>query len=1354
MLGDYSRGYLLELLLTKLVYITQTRKNSIQIIGMSATLPNLNDVATWLNAELYITQFRPVPLEEKIKIGNEIFTAPSLSDKHSAPVFDLGFVIPHEILHLVLETVLEGSGVLIFCSTKNLCEKLATNVAVMFDKILAEKNINDENSHLYKKIAQVIDTNSCKSLLNQIYISQPSAEAHFKAIVPFGVSFHHAGLSIEERDIIEDGFRQGILKVLIATSTLSSGVNLPARRVIVASPMFGNHMMDVLTYKQMAGRAGRQGIDSRGESILCCTVKERDIGIQLVSGSLREVKSSLYEDVDKETVSQTLQKGILDGIASRMTETEDKIIQLVHSSFACSRRKLNDDSIKACIDFLVQNNFIYPDASDSKNFFPSKLGKAVLASSISPNDALYFVKDLQQARKAFVLDNDLHILFEITLCFADRHKVDWNKYLEIFDELEPEISHTAKVIGINPKYILDRTISDKWTRDKNYRIHVRFYYALALNDLIKEHPLHKVSLKYNIPKGELQNIQTYAATFAGIIAIFCKNIGYDNLELIISQYRDRLQFGVKRELIDLLRLSALSADFARCLYQAGVSTLIQVAHAKPQSIEKILLMATKFQHGVNPSLIKVWNPTLGLSLTIKEIAEHTIKEARSIVERDIGGKIAWSSGESGEEQDEPEGQQLMKDISRLKQRRSKKRKLSSSPRVWPTKKDKTSISKELVKKSINSKKMITRTVSKAIILPKASSTPGPSSFTTKVYDVPELSVPSHIPANPVNYDQIESKQELIEQNPSDSSHHINSKTFEVNTHLNEPSENLESFESIDQALQSGPSSKTSSMEEVRGNNQESPLSDDRPCTPMRAALDTSDSSPAKRPKTSSTDKKPPVIRVARLLNSARTARRELFTENNSENVSPLKDDQAVVNIDNDILLQEVFQELENRGKILCFQARLEYLKRRDYDIGAAFSEDSQTKLFKKGLPMVYSRSCCLKKVAIYFGFTVYRIKGQEMLQKFAIAIKNFIERTDLVKIIVYDLYPIFKVFRLCFNISKNVILRKINWFDLKIAKWMLDPDAKESLNCRELLLDGYALPSDSNIIREDTCWCAFNSLRAYKILNKELEKIHLLRYLEKMDMKVISIISQSEIVGLPIDRKYLEEFKANCQELHRSMRQKAYSYAGEKIDLESPWEVSRVLFLKLNLLSHCDHLKEQEICLLKSNKRCKLPDHLKSNKKILNRLRSYHEFPCLILMIRKLKKTMEFADSYLKFIGNMDNKNLRICGVSTNWTSTGRIIMDNPNLQQVPKPFVVEYENKNIDINLRKAFKARQGYSLVAADYCQLELRILAYFSKDTLLMEAINSSDDIFKSIAARLYQKGICDVTDEERSYAKMVI
>jgi len=101
------------------------------------------------------------------------------------------------------------------------------------------------------------------------------------------------GLTVDERDILESCFRSGALRVMVATSTLSSGVNLPARRVIVRSPVFHGKSLDSQTYRQMIGRAGRMGQDTAGESFLICNKAEGSIGKKLVGAELKPIDSCL-----------------------------------------------------------------------------------------------------------------------------------------------------------------------------------------------------------------------------------------------------------------------------------------------------------------------------------------------------------------------------------------------------------------------------------------------------------------------------------------------------------------------------------------------------------------------------------------------------------------------------------------------------------------------------------------------------------------------------------------------------------------------------------------------------------------------------------------------------------------------------------------------------------------------------------------------------------------------------------------------------------------------------------------------------------------------------------------------------
>lgn len=163
---------------------------------------------------------------------------------------------PDHIVSLCLETVSAGHSVLVFCPFKNWCESLAELVSQDFSKLGSEAR------------SSIIQADKLEEIVEQLRQSPAGLDGVLRKTVPNVVAFHHAGLTMDEREIIEAGFRKCLIKVLIATTTLSSGVNLPARRVIIRSPtLHNNEPIDVLTYYQMAGRAGRKGVDTEGTRI-------------------------------------------------------------------------------------------------------------------------------------------------------------------------------------------------------------------------------------------------------------------------------------------------------------------------------------------------------------------------------------------------------------------------------------------------------------------------------------------------------------------------------------------------------------------------------------------------------------------------------------------------------------------------------------------------------------------------------------------------------------------------------------------------------------------------------------------------------------------------------------------------------------------------------------------------------------------------------------------------------------------------------------------------------------------------------------------------------------------------------
>ncbi|KAM9314831.1 DNA polymerase theta [Pholidichthys leucotaenia] len=660
MVGDSGRGYLLELLLTKIRYIVQKQNTTgslfdgVQIIGMSATLPNLSLLANWLGAELYQTDYRPVPLHEHLKVGCNIYDKSLSVVREFTPALHVKGDDDH-IVSLCYETIKEGHSVLLFCPSKNWCEKLADTIAREFYNLRHADQKGDAEPQPVN-----LDQEGLVDVIAQLRRTPAGLDPVLQRTVPWGVAFHHAGLTFDERDVLEGAFRQSFIRILAATSTLSSGVNLPARRVIIRTPTFNGRFLDHLTYKQMVGRAGRKGVDTTGESVLVCKPTERQKGIILLQGALQPVSSCLVRR-EGEGVTTSMLRAILEiivgGVASTPLDVRLYASCSLHSaSTKCDgNQELKEDknkgSIEACVEWLIDNEFISIQKNgEDEQYCPTQLGAATLSSSLSPSEALGIFADLQRAMKGFVLENDLHILYLITPLYAEWTTIDWYQFFCLWEQLSSSMKRVAELVGVQEGF-LARSVSGKLVAktEKQHRqmaVHKRFFTTLVLQDLVNEVPLGTVASKYNCSRGQLQSLQQSASTYAGMVTVFCKRLGWHNMELLLSQYQTRLSFGVQRELIDLVRVSLLNATRARALYAQGLCTIAELARATVADVEKALRNAVPFKsskRAVDESEIEaaerrslrcVW-VTGGRALTEKEAAIEIVSEARLLLQEDL-----------------------------------------------------------------------------------------------------------------------------------------------------------------------------------------------------------------------------------------------------------------------------------------------------------------------------------------------------------------------------------------------------------------------------------------------------------------------------------------------------------------------------------------------------------------------------------------------------------------------------------------------------------------------------------------------------------------------------------------------
>ncbi|MEM2913373.1 MAG: DEAD/DEAH box helicase [Candidatus Bathyarchaeia archaeon] len=256
LLNDVERGPTLEVILARLMQINP----DVQLLALSATVRNSDEIAEWLKAVAITTEWRPVKLREGVLLNDEV----QFKDGGSIKINPM---VKEPAINLALHSVKHGGQVLIFASSRKNAVRLARKASQEMSDLLTKSLKRSLNS-----VAEEIQSSGERTRISEL----------LSDLVKNGVAFHHAGLSGVHRKIIEDAFRDGKIKILTATPTLAFGVNLPARVVVISDyrryePGYGYYPITVLEYKQMVGRAGRPKYDDIGESILIAkTDEERD----------------------------------------------------------------------------------------------------------------------------------------------------------------------------------------------------------------------------------------------------------------------------------------------------------------------------------------------------------------------------------------------------------------------------------------------------------------------------------------------------------------------------------------------------------------------------------------------------------------------------------------------------------------------------------------------------------------------------------------------------------------------------------------------------------------------------------------------------------------------------------------------------------------------------------------------------------------------------------------------------------------------------------------------------------------------------------------------------------------------
>ncbi len=253
---------------------------------------------------------------------------------------------------------------------------------------------------------------------------------------------------------------------------------------------------------------------------------------------------------------------------------------------------------------------------------------------------------------------------------------------------------------------------------------------------------------------------------------------------------------------------------------------------------------------------------------------------------------------------------------------------------------------------------------------------------------------------------------------------------------------------------------------------------------------------------------------------------------------------------------------------------------------------------------------------------------------------------------------------------------------------------------------------------------------AASLLRKEVESAGLLPLYEQIDLPLVPVLARMEHAGVKIDLGILDELSVRLEKDCDAKARDIHAKAGVTFNINSPKQLGDVLFNQLNLPKPVKYGKGKTISTAVD---------------VLEELSATHEVPRLVLEYRQLSKLKSTYVDALPALLNPSTKRLHTTFNQTG-TATGRLSSTNPNLQNIPI-------RTELGREIRAAFIAEHGYVLLSADYSQIELRLLAHFSEDPLLVEAFQRGDDIHSLTASQVFGVPPMLIDAEHRRRAKAV-
>ncbi|MCW3992894.1 MAG: DEAD/DEAH box helicase [Candidatus Bathyarchaeota archaeon] len=549
--GD--RGPTLEVALARLRQL----KPDLQILALSATIRNAEEVAEWLEAEWVATEWRPVELREGVNLNDTIiFKDGSL--KRLEPLHQM------DALNIALNVVLEGGQSLVFVESRRRSMSLAREAASALGGVLSKRELG----RLQKVSADILVHGEKTSLSDDLASS-----------ISRGAAFHHAGLRTEHRRIVEDAFKAGKIKVIVATPTLAAGVNLPARTVVIGSyrrfvPGYGMYPISVLEYKQMSGRAGRPQYDDFGEAVLIASSSDEQDA--LMENYVLAKPERLYSRLASEAA---LRGHTLAAVASDYAHSEQGLLDFFGGTFYGYHYPPGNIKVilGAILRYLRLQDMIQ---YKGEHIYATDFGRRASELYIDPLSAVT-LRDGLRERALDVTDFTwLHLIChtpnmrpilrprrrdgEVVGTFAEEHR----------DEF------ACRVPDDGDFFDYEQFLGEVKT-------------AMVLNAWIEETSEGDLLNRFSVQPGDRYSAVHNAEWLLYAAHELASVLGLPDPRRHLRQLRLRVRYGVTRPLLPLVRLRGIGRVRARVLHNSGFTSIASLKRAPVSRLVEIPLIGPR-----------------------------------------------------------------------------------------------------------------------------------------------------------------------------------------------------------------------------------------------------------------------------------------------------------------------------------------------------------------------------------------------------------------------------------------------------------------------------------------------------------------------------------------------------------------------------------------------------------------------------------------------------------------------------------------------------------------------------------------------------------------------------------------